>query len=157
MALFPSSDITGHLPSRWNAQPRDYKPITDAWKYEDEFPDFNEVAPAANAPRRWEYEVECVATTHTAARADSQVYEDFYDAHRFVTPFWFTDKYGDTWDNVYIERYDRNHDAHKSWIIRVKFLLVGYGSQLVDLTPPAVPEDLTIGEVTDTTIEISFT
>lgn len=135
MNFFPSYPITPDRPSRWDARPYDYEPITEEWKYEDESPDFNETAPAANAPKRWEYEVELPRGTHAEALADSQVYEDFYNEHRFATPFYFTDKYGNTWDNVYIERYERTHNAHKSWIIYVKFVLVGHGSEVIAIPP----------------------
>src|SRR5690242_10467067 len=103
---FPSSDITGIPKSRFYAAPPDYDQITDSWQYEDGGRDFNEVAPPANAPRRWEYGF----TGLTPEQA--KIFDDFYDAVRKVTPFDFRDKYGVVWSNVYVEDYSRAHEAH---------------------------------------------
>lgn len=139
---FPSADITGIPNSRWYAAPLDYQAITENYEFEDGGKDFNEVAPAANAPRRWQVGFMCVGATHAEAKTQADVYEDFFNTVRYSQPFRFTDKYGDVWDNVFVEDFKKEHDSHKSWVISVTFGLVGYGSAVVDATPPGTISDL---------------
>lgn len=140
MANFPSSQLTGIPKNRFYAEPPDYEKTTDEWEYEDGGKDRNEVSDTAI--RRWEYVYDGL-TPEQAAQFDT-----FNDTVRRAYPFTFLDKYDNAWSNVYIEDYKRTHEAHKSWIIRVEFNLVGENSQI--LTPPTVSLtdiDLVSGDV----------
>jgi hypothetical protein len=113
---FPTYDFTGIRPSRWNAQPPDWDAVTDVVEYADGGKDYDEVAD--NPPRRWEYE-------HTGlTQAQGEIFVDFYNSVRKSQPFYFIDKFGDVWSDVRIESFERNHDAHKSWVKFVRFVLV---------------------------------
>ena len=139
MADFPSYSITGTRPAREMELAPDWRSVTDDYEFEDGRKDFNEVA--ATAPVRWEYEVICNGATAAQARSAASVYHDFFNTYRHSQPFDFTDKFGTTWSDVRIEEYERRHDAHKSWVVFVKFVLVSYTGVTVD--PPEGPEDLT--------------
>lgn len=141
MPIFPSTQITDIPRNRFYVE-RDYEQITDSWEYEDGGKDFNEVADAAVAPRRWQY----VYDGLTPEQAEQ--FDEFNDDVRLVTPFTFIDKYDVAWSNVFIKEYKRTHEAHKSWVVRVEFNLVGYNSQI--LTAPTVSltdVDLVAGDV----------
>jgi hypothetical protein len=146
ITYFPSFDITGIRPSRWYEAPRDWPTITEDFEYEDGAKDFNETAD--DAPRHWEY-------GHTGLTPEqAQQFDDFYDLVRLATPFYFTDKYGVTWTNVYIESYSRVHEAHKSWSITVNFRLVGYNSEVY--TPPDPDARIAIFDTVTATLKYAF-
>ncbi len=122
---FPSDYFTGIPRNRFYDEPPDYDQITDSWEYEDGGKDFNEVAD--NAPRRWEY-------FYTGLSPSEAVqFDEFYSEVRLSKPFLFVDKFGNVWNNVYIDKYARTWDEHRSWIVTVKFHLVGYSSTIVDV------------------------
>lgn len=112
---------SGAIVTHWDALPNDWKKITETFEYEDGGEDFNEVSDVA--PKRWKYEVAIPAATHAAAKAIFDQYDAFFNDVRYSLPFIFTDKYGTAWSDVRIEEYERTHDAHKSWIVFVKFTL----------------------------------
>jgi hypothetical protein len=120
--LFPTL-VNGAILNHWDAMPNDWKAVTDSLEYADGGKDFNEVSSVA--PRRWRYELIVPGATHTAAKLVFDQYDAFFDIVRFSQPFIFTDKYGTAWSDVRIEEYERTHDAHKSWIVFVRFTLVG--------------------------------
>jgi hypothetical protein len=127
ISIPPIAD-SGAYVSHWDAMPRDWNAVTDRYEYQDGGKDFNEVS--SNAPRRWRLELTCDGggaghAGHLAAKAIADVYEAFFNSNRYTQPFYFEDKYGDTWSDIRIEEYERTHDAHKSWIIYVRFTLVG--------------------------------
>jgi hypothetical protein len=164
MPTFPRSvppiADSGAYVTHWDATPRDWKAITDDYTYADGGKDFNEISD--DAPRRWRVELTCNGggpghAGHLAAKAIADVYEDFFNTYHYSQVFNFEDKYGDTWSNVRVEEYDRTHDAHKSWVIYVKFTLIGIGSEIADITPPTAPTGLSITDTTDTEVEITFT
>jgi hypothetical protein len=126
---FPSDYYTGIPRSRFYAEPPDFDKITDSWEYADGGKDFNEVAD--NPPRRWEYEYILISATNTDPASAAQ-FDTFYNTVRKSTPFNFLDKYGDVWNNVYVEDYSRTHQAHKPWVVFIKFKLVGYNSTIID-------------------------
>lgn len=146
----------GAVLTHWEAMPRDWKKVTEDFEYEDGGKDFNEVSD--DPVRRWKYEVAIPQATHAAAKAIADLYDAFFETVRYSQPFIFVDKYGDGWTNVYIETdgYTRTHDAHKSWIIFVKFQLVGYNSIAADVTPPSVPTGLTATPISSTTIRLTW-
>ena len=120
--LFPSTPA-GAIVQHWDAMPMDWRAVTDEYEYEDGGKDFNERSSVA--PRRWRIEYVCPAGTHAAAKAIFDQFDAFFNVVRFTQVFTFTDKYGTAWSNVRIEEYERTHDAHKSWIVYVRFTLVG--------------------------------
>jgi hypothetical protein len=146
---FPTDTISGVPRTRFYAAPVDHEQITDQFEYEDGSKDFNEVG---TAPRRWEYDFTLISDTNSDP-ATLSIFEDFWNAARLSNPFYFTDKYGDTHYPVYIEEYSRTHDAHKPWVMFVKFRLVGYNSSIVTITPPDI--DLDTPGVDGTDLEIS--
>lgn len=117
---FPDDSMLTFRRSRFYAAPPDYDSITDDFEFEDGSKTFNEVAD--NAPRRWEYEY------GNCTPDEVVVFDEFYNQVRKIKPFYFRDKYGVIWDNVRVERYSRQHQAHKSWTNAVAFDLVGYNS-----------------------------
>lgn len=120
---FPSKGIipqTTMANSRYRDVPQEFGQITDSWEYEDGVKDFNTVAD--DAPRRWEYVYQNVS------KAEKVIFDEFNRTAKRSVPFYFTDNDGVTWDNVRIESYERNHDAHKRWSQTVTFGLVGYDS-----------------------------
>lgn len=131
---FPNDQITGIPRARFYAAPPDFPAVTDSWEYADGGRDFNEVSDTP--PRRWEY----FYTGLSPAQAFQ--FDEFANTVRRSVPFDFTDPYGVTWTNVFIEDYKRYHDAHKSWIVTVEFYLVGYGSEYTDEGDPIV--DITV-------------
>ena len=124
MVDFPSYGFTGRRPAREQRSAPSWDVVTDSFQFSDGGRTFNEVAD--KAPTRWDYEVECVASTAAAASAMADVYEDFYSAVRHSQPFNFTDKFGVLWSDVRVESFERRHDAHKSWVVFVNFVLVSY-------------------------------
>jgi hypothetical protein len=120
--LFPDLPV-GAILQHWDARPHDWRSVTEADEYEDGGEDFNEVS--NTAPKRWRLEIVIPAGSHTAAKAVFDQYDLFFDAVRYSQPFIFTDKYGTAWSDVRIEEYDRTHDAHRSWIVFVRFTLKG--------------------------------
>lgn len=120
---FPSISVTDAIIQHWDALPPDWKSVTDTYQFQDGGEDFNEVSD--NAPKRWHYEVVIPRTSHALAKGVADVYDAFFNEVRYSQPFVFTDKYGTDWSDVRIEEYDRSHDAHKSWIIYIKFVLKG--------------------------------
>jgi len=121
---FPSDDFIGIRRRRFYAESPMYSKITDSIEFEDGGKTFNEVAD--NAPRRWEYNYKLVNTSGSTDPAAVRLFDEFYDLVRLSKPFYFTDKYGTVWDNVRVESYDRDHDAHKSWKQEIKFRLIRY-------------------------------
>jgi len=122
---FPSADLlTGTgivVPTRFLEVSPDYDKITDRWEYEDANEDFNEVAPTA--PRGWEYGIQIAEQSVAQADAYRMIFDGFNDQARRANPFYFRDKWDQVWENVRIESYSRNHDAHKSWAHNVTFRL----------------------------------
>jgi hypothetical protein len=141
---FPSFTFSGIRPSREQESAPDWGKITDEFEFEDGGKTFNEVADVA--PIRWEYEVTLPAMSATAARDAAAIYHDFYNTVRKSQPFNFTDKYGTVWTGVHVEEYERTHDAHRSWVVKVAFRLVSFTGEILE--PPTVPEDLA-GEAID--------
>jgi hypothetical protein len=128
---FPSDDIVGFPRSRFYAEPPQYSKVTDSYEFEDGGRDFNEVADVA--PRRWEYEY-----TH---RTPEQrfIFDAFFDTARLINPFIFRDKYGNEWPNVRVEKYQPEHERHKSWINEIKFDLISFGGAVVAGAPAEEP------------------
>lgn len=131
---FPSFTFTGIRPAREQESAPDWDKITDSYEFEDGGRTFNEVADVA--PIRWEYSVVLPAVTAADAIAAASVYHDFNNTVRRSTPFNFTDKFGTVWTNVRVESYERSHDAHKSWVVTVKFGLVSFTGENTPLPPP---------------------
>jgi len=132
---FPADHLIGIQRRRFDAEPPDCDAVTDSWEYEDGTRDFNEVSD--NPPRRWEYGY-TLAKEPGGDPPEQAIFDDFYAAVRKSQPFYFTDKYGDTWYPVMVEDYSRTHEAHKPWIKFVDFKLRGNNAQIVALTPPTV-------------------
>jgi len=151
---FPSFTFTGIRPAREQESAPDWDKITDSYEFEDGGKTFNEVASVA--PIRWEYEVVLPAASAAAAKAAASVYHNFNNTVRRSTPFNFTDKFGAVWTNVYIESYSRTHDAHKSWIVSVKFGLISFLGTTLDTTPPTVPSGLATTTISDTEISLTY-
>ena len=124
----------------------DWRTVTDTYEFEDGSKSFNEVADVA--PVRWEYSVICNGMTAAAAKNEADVYEDFFNTVRLVTPFDFTDKFGTVWPNVYVESFEKRHDAHKSWTVFVDFVLVSFtGISASDTYDAGDPDDIHIDTV----------
>lgn len=115
---FPDAKMTGINYSRFYEVPPDFDEITVTHKYQDAGRSFNENSGVA--PLRWE--VKFAGLTYDQMR----IFDEFNNRARRTTSFDFTDKYGETHSGVYIESYERNHDAHKSWIYEVNFKLAKY-------------------------------
>jgi hypothetical protein len=115
---FPSDDLMQFKRSRFYAQPPNWEKVTDSFEFEDGGKTFNEVA--SIAPRRWEYD-------YLGRKPDEVIiFDEFYNQARLANPFIFRDKYGKEWTNVRVENYNRDHDAHRSWVNDTKFKLVKY-------------------------------
>lgn len=121
---FPSDSFVPYRRRRFYAEPPMFSKITDTFEFEDGGKTFNEVADTA--PRRWEYDYRFVNSTLPTDPGEVRLFDEFYEMVRLATPFNFTDKYGTVWDNVRIENYDRDHDAHKPWRQTIKFRLIRY-------------------------------
>jgi hypothetical protein len=125
---FPSSDLigtgvvsdAGAIRERFNSVPRDWNAITEDYEFEDANKTFNEHGD--DPPRQWEY------VYVNVSKSQAQLFDVFNDTARKANSFYFKDPEGFLWDNVRIENYNRSHDAHKRWVNRVEFRLVGYNS-----------------------------
>jgi hypothetical protein len=121
--FFPSSDLIEEgtaIRNRFYPVPRGWDDITEEYEFEDANKTFNEHGD--DAPRRWEYRYVNVT------KAQAQLFDVFQDTARRANTFYFKDPEGYIWDNVRVEEYDRNHDAHKRWVHTVDYRLVGYNS-----------------------------
>lgn len=103
--------------ARFYDKPLEWDEATKSHKYQDGGQSFNETGTVP--PRRWE-------VIFNATTAQKTVFDAFNNAARRSRPFTFTDKFGTTWSDVYIQNYNRNHEGHKSWRHSVKFDLVKY-------------------------------
>lgn len=117
VGTYPTAFI-GILYSRYYAHPIDWKEVTISHEYEDGGRSFNEVS--NDAPRRWDIEYNGLSPDI------ADLFEQFYNAYRFAKKFAFTDKLGVTHQNVQIEAFANEHEAHKSWIKNVSFRLVKF-------------------------------
>lgn len=115
---FPDSKLTKIDYARYVDVPPDWDEITVSHKYQDGGKSFNETADAP--PRRWE--IGFTGLTYDQMR----IFDEFDARVRRSQTFDFTDKYGEKHSGVRVEKYDRSHDAHKSWIYEVNFKLVQY-------------------------------
>lgn len=119
--VFPTPDVIGLKGwARFYDEPRKWRDITTVHTYQDKGVSFNRSADTP--PRKWEV----IFALNNKPLAKRQILDDFADVAGIDTPFTFTDKYGVTWEDVYIENYDRNHPGHESWKQTVKFDLIKY-------------------------------
>lgn len=116
---FPSDVLTGIRYFHYLERPRDYISVTDTYEYEDAGMDFNERS--SNPPYMWDIEFK-----HRLSKAQTDIFDAFWDAKRMAGTFDFTDKYGTTWTGVRIKEYSRSHQANRSWDRTVRFVLVKY-------------------------------
>lgn len=144
--FFPSKDLltqTEILNNRFDDLEPDYEQITDKWTYEDGRPDFNEIA--ATAPFGWDYEyvIPEVPGNIAQAYAYREIFEAFNRQARLINPFYFTDKWGQTWSDVRIEEYRSSHEAHRSWVHEIRFrLMASTASVVVGEVAQGVPESI---------------
>lgn len=114
---FPTYELSGVRWRHWDDVPKDYSSVTDSYEYEDGGRDFNvRGAP----PKVWNLD------RTGATKAQTDIFDAFWDSVGTSTPFVFTDKYGTTWTNVRIQSYSRSHEAHKSWSRTLAITLVKY-------------------------------
>jgi hypothetical protein len=156
---FPSSDLIGEgvvsdggvIRNRFYNVPREWEPVTESYEFEDSNKTFNEFGD--DPPRRWEYRYQNVSKQQTT------LFDVFNDTARKANPFYFKDPEGYVWSNVRLERYVRDHDAHKRWVHEVNIGLVGYGSVSTYEEPPPPPEaPLTFtGTESATDVELEWT
>lgn len=116
---FPDPTITNILYRRFLDIPEDYREVTAEHEYQDAGRSSNEFAPSP--PKRWEL-------GFRVSSSQRAIFDDFNKLARRANPFTFTDKFGITHQNVYIEAYDRNHEGHQSWKHDIRFNLVKYPS-----------------------------
>ena len=149
---FPSFTFSGIRPSREQESAPDWDKITDSYEFEDGGKTFNEVSSVA--PIRWEYEVTLPAASAADAITASAVYHDFNNTVRRSEPFDFTDKFGTVWHDVHVESYERAHDAHKSWVVKVKFGLVSFTGANTPI--PGPPTSLALEVLSDSSIRATW-
>lgn len=121
---FPSDDFMNFRRRRFYAEPPMYEKITDSFEFEDGGRTFNERGDTP--PRRWEYEYSLVNQTASTTPPEVRIFDEFYDRVRTSRPFYFVDKYGVEFSNVYVEKYERNHAKHMPWRQSVSFSLIQY-------------------------------
>lgn len=134
---FPTADLLTDtnivVPSRFDDLEPDWDKITDKWEYEDGNSDRNEVA--STAPRGWEYGAICYGDAGQAY-AYREIFDQFNNQARRANPFYFRDKWGQVWQDVFIKNYKSSHDAHKSWVHNISFELETNTGEVVSLADP---------------------
>lgn len=121
---FPIPGVTGINYRHFYAAPEQWDDTVESHKYEDGGMSFNETSDTA--VREWKVEFDCVSHTHALAKAQYEIFDEFWNAVRTSRAFNFTDKYGTTHTGVRVKKYDRDHRAHKSWQNEAAFTLVKY-------------------------------
>lgn len=118
---FPDPTITNIPYKHFDELPRPWAEITDAYEYEDGGMSFN--TRTDNPKREWQLDMR-----GGLAKAQTDIFDAFWEAVGINRTFSFTDKDGTVWDNVRVVSYSRSHQEHKSWSRDVSFRLCKYPS-----------------------------
>lgn len=119
LSTFPTDVATGIPYFHYDMVPRDFESVTDSYEYEDGNKDFNERS--ANPPRIWN-----ITFIQGLSKAQTDIFDEFWEGVRKTQTFTFVDKYGDTYAGVRVKDYSRAHEANKAWDKTVSFVLVQY-------------------------------
>lgn len=121
---FPTPGMTGINYRHFYTMPQNWGDTVISHEYEDNGRSFNEITD--NVVQEWQLEFDCVSHTHALAKAQYEIFDEFWNAVRTSRAFNFTDKYGTTHTNVRIKEYSRSHDKHMSWRNQATFRLIQY-------------------------------
>lgn len=116
---FPYPDLTGIYYEHFNDKPQDWPEITDSYTYEDGGRTFNRRSDSTT--REWD-----LRFMRGLSKAQTDIFDAFWDAVGIDRTFSFTDKYGTEWENVRVKNYSRAHEGHRSWDRQAAFTLVKY-------------------------------
>lgn len=122
-----SYDFNSLIPSKYLEEELDFEAVTADVEYQDGGKNFAENS--TTFPRRWLFEYDSLTQLQAAA------IDAVYNTYRLANSFTFTDKSGAVHTNCYFERFNKNHDGHKSWIQKRRFIIVKYNAPI-----PAAPD-----------------
>lgn len=158
--VFPTKEITGIRATVAYDAPPAYKEITVTHEYADKSRYSVEIAPTANAPRRWKI-------TFPYVRENKRyIFDEFFDAARFVRKFELHDKYGRIWEDVEIEDYSRAVRGARTWQHPIEFDLVSFSGKWRFAVPeipiippvlkPAPPTGFSVVKTSDASVTASW-
>lgn len=123
VGYFPSPTLNGQPYKKFYAAPQAWDEATVSHTYDDGGKSFNR---SGTPPLMWVLEIDCPASSHTASKAITDIYDSFWNAVGIDRPFSFIDKYGTTHTNVRVKDYNRSHEENRSWLQSVAFTLIKY-------------------------------
>lgn len=146
-----SYDFNNLIPSKYLEAELDYDAVTEDVEYQDGGKNFAENSDTF--PRRWLFEYNSLTNAQAAA------IDAVYNTYRKANSFSFTDKNGNVFTDCYFERFNKDHDGHKSWIQKRRFSIVKYDAEIppeLDLTAPSIPTNVAASQVSTTSFNVTW-